>query len=344
MYAMMSKDEKKDYSRLLALEINSYLKKIYNKMKRKARLKPQSVRPEQIKLLHASHGATKTYEFKLNNKEEVAKGNVGKVVVVTRGLKDNAQRKQRALFIAAEFYVYHAFANHHDPVHFDSVKNQNQYKDLIKKVFGAANAHETRDQAIRYVIEEIGEHKLAHYRDNAWFVGVAKLKEHHPHIAELLGSSEKVFKEAFRKQHHRFTPLMMKQEEDLVRKEIEDLDHIIGLLKESSKKKHKSDAKKLINIHIANLKTFKKFLSEIMDNLERWVVVDKKEHAELRKRKHMEPGELHNLLLDESKAEKIDINKVHIVFDHFKKEKINILQDLELLDKMRASRHKTHHK
>jgi hypothetical protein len=340
IYETMTREEKKDYSRLLAAEINTNLKKIYKTMKRKARLKPQKISPSQIIMKHASLGATKMWEFKVNSCSEVAKGNIGNVVVVTRGLRDDHVRKQRALFIAAEFYVYHAAANHPTTKYFDSVRCQNQYWDLTKKLLGIKNAHEKRDQAIRYIIEEIKEHKLAHSRGRGWFVSIAKLKKHYPDIAEVIGSSEKTFTEIFRKQHQVFTPAMLKQEEDLIRKEIEDLEYLIDLLEIHAKMKYTAHMNKLVKIHIANLKTFKKALEGVRKNLDNWVLVDKEEHGKLRNELDIPTSKMRELLLAEAEAEKIDINKVHIVLDYFKKEKINILRDLEMLDRMSASRHK----
>jgi hypothetical protein len=341
LYGMMKPQEKGDYSRILAMEINSYLDKIYKSMKRKARLTLHHVKPSDLSLKHASLGTTKAWEFRLNSRQEAAKGNVGKVVVVTRGLKDNMMRKQRALFIAAEWYVYHAFASHHDKGKFRSIRCQNQHWDMFRRMVGRQNPHDTRDQAIRYVVEEIGEHKLAHYRPSGWVVSIAKLKRHYPDIAQILGSSEKTFKEVFRKQHQKYTPAMLLQEEDLLRKEIEDMEHLIKLLQEQEKQKHGQKQKKLMQIHIDDLKTFQKVLKRIVDRLDKWVVVDKKEHKELRKA-GLEKHTMQKILLAEAEAEEIDINKVHIVFDYFKKEKINILRDLELLDYIGAKTHKKH--
>ena len=340
IYGMMKKEEKSDYSRLLAAEINTNLAKIYRQVKRKKKLKPHRVKPAQIIMKHASLGATKMWEFNLNSREQAAKGDVGTITVVTRGLKDDHVRKQRALLIAAEYYVYHAFANHPDNSYYDSVNCQNQYIDMMKRLFGVRNSHELRDHAIRYIVEEIKEHKLAHSRGKGWYLSIAKLKKHHPDIAEVIGSSEKTFKEIFRKQDQVFSSKMMKQEEDLIRKEIEDIDHIISLLEEHRRKEHPAKLKKLVDIHIADLNTFNKALKSIAKNLDDWVVIDKKEHTELRKRLDIPPSRLHKLLLAESEAEKIDINKVHIVLDYFKKEKINILRDLELLDMMSAPKRK----
>jgi hypothetical protein len=334
IYGFMDKEEKQHYSLLLALEIDSYLHKIYSTMKRKVPLKPAKVSPQMLIMKHASLGAAKMWEFRLNSREQAARGDVGKIIVVTRGLDTDEVRKQRALFIAAEFYTYHAFANHPNPKYFDSIRSQNQYFDMAKKLFGRDNAHDTRDHAIRYIVEEIKEHRLAHYRHTGWFVSITKLKEHHKDIADILGSSEHTFKEILRKQHQVFTPGMLKQEEDLVRKEVEDLEHLERMLKEREHAKMPPQLKKLMDIHLDNLSLFKGVLEKIMSNLDDWVVVDKEEHSVLRKRLSISPSELHKLLLAEAEAEEIDINKVHLIFSHFKKEKINILRDLELIDKM----------
>ncbi len=335
-YGTMDKDEKKDYARLLAHEINTDLKKIYRRMKPKNRLEPQKIRPEQIRLKHASLGATKMWEFRPNPREKAAKGDVGDVTVVTRGLKDNIVRRQRALLIAAEFYIYHAFANHPDPKQYKSIRCQNQYRDLLKKLFRMENAHDLRDQAVRYVIEQTGEHRTAHMSGKGWHTSIKKLRKHYPEIAETIGSSEKTYKDILRKQHQKYTPDMLKQEEDLIRKELEDTEHLINLLKEQEKK-HDKELNRLVKIHIADLLTFKKVLQDIHKNLEQWELVDKQEHKELKK-KHMTKDEMHRILKEEAAAEKTDINKVHIVFNHYKKEKINILRDLEMLDKISAEK------
>ncbi len=339
IYGTMKKEEKKDYARLLALEVNSYLLKIYNKLKPKVKLAPQKVSASQFIMKHASFGATKMWEFIPKSRQEAARGDVGSIVVVTRGLEHNTVRKQRALLIAAEFYMYHSFANHHDPQLYSSVINQNQYLDVIKKLFGFTNAHELRDHAVRYVIEELEEHKTAHFSGDGWHTSLAKIKKHHPQISDALGSSEKVFKEILRKQDQKFDHNMLKQEDDLVRKELEDVEHIIRLLEDVKKSKHDAQLKKLINIHLENMKTFRISLKKVLDSLGDWILVDKKEHGELRKKLGLSVKNLHSLLLAEAEAEQIDINKVQIIFDFFKKEKINILRDLEMIDEFNAGKH-----
>ena len=328
----MGRKEREDYARLLALEINSYLNKIYRSMKRKVPLTQQKLSPEQIIMRNSSIGATKAWEFRLGSREAAARGDVGSIVAVTRGLGNNAIRKQRALLIAAEFYVYHAFANHPDHSYFDSIRSQNQYWDIVKKVFRQGNSQDIRDHAVRYVIEEIKEHRLAHFRGHGWHTSIAKLDRHYPKIAEMLGSSERTFHEIFRKQKGHFSPDMLKQEEDLVRKEVEDLSHLESSLRSLEKRKHPAHLEKLIRLHLANLNTFKAVLEDVRDSLDRWVIVDREEHDELRKRVGISAAELHRLVQAESEAEQIDINKVHILFDHFKKEKINILRDIETLE------------
>jgi len=330
LYGLMSKKEMEETTRILSLEINAYLHKIYRTMKRKVPLKPADLPNKKIILKQASLGATKMWEFRLNKRDEVAGGNVGKITVVTRGLEDNTIRKQRALFIAAEFYTYHAFANHPDYRVFNSIRCQNQYWDMIKKSLGLKNAHDTRDQAIRYMIEEIKEHKLAHTRAKGWFISVSKLKKHDPDMAQALGSSEEIFNEIFKKQHQRFTVSMLKQEEDLVRKEIEDIDHIIRMIRVRERKKLPNHLKSIFELHVKNLELFRSVLVDILQRFDRWVIIDKKEHDALKKQ-HLPMNELHKMLQTEAKEERVDINKIHFIFEHFKKEKINILRDVELL-------------
>ena len=196
-------------------------------MKRSAPLKRPAFTTDML-LLKTSASPTKSYEFKLNNRHDAALGRIGKVTVITNGLKEPMIRKQRALFIATEFYVYHAFANHPNPKYFNNIRNQNQYWDTLKKIFGTDNAHDKRDRAIRYIIEEIDEHELAHLKGFGWHVSITKLNRHDHHMADLIGTSEKTFKKILKKQHQVFTPDMLKSEENLIRREIEEIRYHIS--------------------------------------------------------------------------------------------------------------------
>jgi hypothetical protein len=344
-------EEKKHYSLLLALETNSYLSKIYSVLGKKVRphLLPLKLSAEALILKNVSLGASKMWEFKLNSREKVRAGDVGKIIVATRGIKNSTLRKQRALFIAAESYVYHAFANNKDPSLFSSISSQNQYLDAVKKLFGREGSHDLRDYAISYIIEEIGEHKLAHFRAAGWFTSVAKLKRHYPEIACALGSSELTFNKLLRKQHQIFSQRILLEEEDLIRKEIEDLSHLSLLLKEKkeqfSKRSplnkdysknafRKHDFEQIIAIHLENVETFKNILERVLFNFNNWVFVNKKEHKRFKKEKGFSRAYLQELLHKEAAAGKTDINKIHLLFNYFEKEKINILRDLDLLESL----------
>jgi hypothetical protein len=331
LYRIMGKEDKVDYARLLAMEISSSLAKIYRTMRRNVPLPVQSVSSKDILIKDASPGATKAWEFMLNPRDSVAKGDVGKIVVVSRGLGDETVRKQRALLIAAEFYVYHAFANHPDPAYFRSIRCQNQYWDIAKKLFGIKNSHDVRDRAVRYVIEEIKEHRIAHFRGHGWHTSIAKLDKHYPEIASLLGSSERTFNEIFRKQRSTFTHDMLVQEDDLVRKEIEDISHIESSLRELEKRSHTKGMYSLVKLHLANLKTFREILEGIRKGMDSWILVDKEEHRLLKRKAGLTAKDIQRMLQAEAEAEQIDINRVHVLFWHFKKEKINILRDIELI-------------
>jgi len=335
IYGMMDAQEKEDHAKLIAHEINAYLRRIYKELKPKKNLKPQKVKASNIIMKHASLGATKMWEFRPNPRARAAAGDVGQIIIVTRGLESEAVRKQRALLIAAEFYVYHSFANASDPKLYARIRNQNQYLDILKKLFGIHPSHDIRDKAIRYVVEHIGEHKIAHYSGEGWTTSIARLEKHYPDIASAVGSSEKVFKEIFRKQHQKLGAEMLKQEEDLVRKEIDDIDHLLEVLEGHKKKNHGPKFKKLIKIHEDNLRTLRVALAQVAKNIDSWVLVDKEEHKELAK-KVITMREIHKLVQEEAEAEEIDINKIHIIFKYFKKEKINILRDIELLDRLSA--------
>ena len=332
----MDKEQKKRYAKLISLEINSYLDKIYGKMKPGKRLAHAKVLPGDISMKYGSLGATQMWDFKLNPREKVAVGDFGKIEVVTRGLGKNQVRKQRALFIAAELYVLQAFAAHEDTRHFDTAKKQHRIWAQMKNALKSKSLNRMLDHAVRYVIEDIGEHKLAHSKGYGWTASIAKLEKHYPDIASIVGSSEETFNRIFRKQDQKFDPKMLKQEEDLIRKEIEDMDHLITMLQKHDKKLHPVYIRKLIRVDIQNLNTFRRVLRQIKDNLHKWEVVDKKEHKQLKKKKKIKLAELKQFLTEEAKAERIDINKVHLVFKYFEKEKINILNDLELVDKIGA--------
>jgi hypothetical protein len=335
LYGILNKEEKEYYTRLLILEINSYLEKIYKVMKPKVPLDAVRIRKEQISLIHAYSGALKMWEFKLNPREIAAKGDVGKILVVTRGLEDDIVRKQRALLIASEFYTYHAFANHPDPEYFGSIKSQNQMLDMTRHILGMKNAYDLRSQAVRYIIQEIKEHPLAHFRGRGWYTHISKVSKHDNEMASVLGSSEHTFKQILSKQNKLYSPDMLLTEETLIRKELEEIEHILKLLKEQLKQKSNAEVLQLFLLHQKNMGTFREVLQKILKNFEKWELVDKKEHDELVKR-HISTEEAHKLLLAEAEAETIDINKVHLLFKYFKKEKINILMDLENRPKISA--------
>ncbi len=323
IYGFMKKEEKEHYSYLLSLEINSFLRKIYRVMKRSVPLK-RPVFSKDMLILRTSSSATKSFEFKLNSRDLVRKGKVGKVIVVTDGLKNPLIRKQRALFIAAEIYTYHAFANHPDPSFFDRIKSQNQILDMFRKIFGRENSHDLRDKALRYVIEEIDEHKLAQTSGFGWYTRIAKVKSHDYRIADILGSSEKVFRRILKKQQQQFTPEMLKSEEHLVRKEIEDVEFLIDYLESVSEDHPRSH----LSRHIPKLRSYVSSLNRISDNLHRWFVQDKEEHKLLSKG-DINEGDVRSLIASEAEASMIDINKIYILFQHFEKEKINILKEAD---------------
>jgi hypothetical protein len=330
-YCILNPSEKDHYATLLVNEINLFLKKIYSKMERKKALKPLRIAKENVVLKTVSATSTKAWEFRLNSKEQVAKGDIGEIIVATGGMKTRTVRRQRALLIAAELYTYHAFANHPDKSRFRGIKSQNQYFDVIKKVFGRKSAMEARDDAIRYIIEDIGEHKLAHFSGHGWHTRIGKLKAHDPGLASALGASEKTFREILKKQHQVFTADMIQEEEDLVRHEIEEIDDIITRLEDHKKRGHTKEYQRLILAHLITLNDFYKSLVSIMDDLEHWKKADLEEHTLLKKRL-VSGKEVTDMIKAEAEAETIDINKIHILFEHFEKEKINILRDLEVLD------------
>ncbi len=326
IYGLMKKQEKEMYTKLLVLEIDEYLSRIYKTMKRTAKLKKPKIFNKQINLMHATPTSTKTYEFNLNPVEEVKKGNIGTIIIITNGIKEPMHRKQRALFIACEFYVYHAFANHPDERYFNEIKGQNQYLDMIRKVFRKKSSHELRDHAVRYVIEEIGEHKLAHMSGDGWYTRIGKLKDHNHIVEDLLGTSEKTFKSIIKKQHQIVTPDMLKSEEHLIKKEKDDIQFLIDYL-ETITERH-PDSK--LKHHIKNLCEYTKKLDKIQQNLDKWYLADKQEHK-LLKKGLLRRENIHSMLDAEAEADMIDINKVYILFHHFEKEKINILKDIELI-------------
>ncbi|MFC1723266.1 hypothetical protein ACFL0V_03945 [Nanoarchaeota archaeon] len=314
---LLSKKKKEHYAHLLTLEINSFLKKIYKSMKRSLPLKPPLFKTSQLKIIHST-SVSKSYEFKLNKKEQIKHGNIGNVICITNGLAHPMFRKQRALFIACEIYVYHAFANHPNPKYFNSIKSQNQYIDTIKHFFGGRSSHNLRDQAVRYVIEEIDEHKLAHMSGEFWHVNIAKVERHSHKLADLLGSSEKTFKSIIHKQHQKFNPTLLRSEEHLIRKEIEDIQFLIDFL-ETQRHGRK---------HIPKFRSYLKQLIPIKNNLHHWYIDDKDEHKLLTKGL-ISHSNVQQMLKAEAEADQIDINKVYILFQHFERDKVSVLKELD---------------
>ena len=191
----MDPAEKEQYALILAKEINLFLGRMYRKLGRSRRLKPVSVDKSWLVLKSVSASSSKAWEFVLNPKECVAKGDVGSVIIATNGLKRRIILRQRALLIAAEIFTYHSFARLRDPALFDMVKSQNQYLDFLKKVFRRKSSAAVRDTAVRYIIESIGEHALAHFSGYGWFTRIGKLRVFDHRVASALGVSEKVFNE-----------------------------------------------------------------------------------------------------------------------------------------------------
>jgi AraC-like DNA-binding protein len=198
----------------------------------------------------------------------------------------------------------------------------------LKKIFRRQNAHDLRDQAIRYIVEEIGEHDLAHMSGDGWYNRISFLKVHDHAVSDILGTSERTFRRILKKQHHMLTPAMLKSEEHLIKKEIDDIDYLIDFLEALDEENHH----RRIQMHIRNLRSYTKKLSRIQDNFHKWFLADKEEHR-LLKKGIIRQGNVHSLLEAESEADMIDINKVYLLFQNFEKEKVSILKDLELLGK-----------
>ena len=90
IYGFLNKQEKEHVIKLLTLEINGFLKRIYKTMKRTVPLKLPVFKQEQI-ILKNSQSATKSFEFKLNDRDQVKEGNIGKVITVTNGIREVVQ-------------------------------------------------------------------------------------------------------------------------------------------------------------------------------------------------------------------------------------------------------------
>ena len=98
---------------------------------------------------------------------------------------------------------------------------------------------------------------------------------------------------------------MLLMEENLVRKEIDDIQYLLDYLKTIRNKKH-----------VARLETYLSALKKIRENMHKW----KQGHGVFK-------GLAETALQEEAKAPNIDINKVYRIFKEFEKEKINILKD-----------------
>jgi hypothetical protein len=339
IYGFMKKEQREHYKLALAHEINFFLKKIYAKLGPASGLTRITVYPEQISLKAAASGNTKLYEFALPDRAQVSQGKIGKIITITNGVDVKNIRKQRALFIASEIYVYHAFANRAKTsvaageFSFDRIKNQNQYFDMAKTALGKLSSAKIRDRAIRYVISEIGYHKLAHYSEGGWYTRFTKLKSHEHEIAKILGSSEKTYHHAKKHQDRRYTKLMLEEELDLIAHEIEEINHLVAHLEQKKKALTDHTAedayKKRLQHHIDNLEELKAHLIRVELHFPRWEHLKKKHHKTFSDIKIDSIPHIGKLIEHELKHTKIDMPKIYILLQQFENEKINILKEAE---------------
>jgi hypothetical protein len=336
IYGYMPNEKRERYKIILAHEINFFLKRIYSTLGQKSGLKIIKVTPDRITLKAAASGNTKPYEFRLERRENAAKGSIGQVITITNGINIKNIKKQRALFIAAEMYVYNAFANHRDHTAFDSIKNQNQYLDMLKTATGKTSSARLRDRAIRYVIAEIGYSKLAHYSEAGWFTRFTKLKGHEKEIADILGSSEKTYHKATKHQGRRYTKQMLEEELDLITHEIDEIDHLKEHIEEQMTKQADENRKKRLEMHKRNLEDLKANLIRVKLHYPRWEHLKKKHHKTFEEVKIDSVPHIGQLITHELKHHRIDINKIYILLQQFENEKINILKEAEFSRHERA--------
>lgn len=310
----MKKDVEKGM--LIVFEINNWLKRIGSDI---------VFTVDDIKIITPSMGATKTFEFKLNSEITVSHGKIGKVRISKSVFSDIVHRRQTAMFIACEAHIYQKYA---EVGKLKLVKNQNQMFDVIKKVFGQENAHDLRDKTMRYVIEELKSHNLSSYQPKNWIVNFAKVENHRSDIAEIIGSSEKTFRKIIRMQKKKYNLEMIKLEKDLLIAEKHDLKELLHMIENVSKKNKNSEQKSFIKIHKQILKTIIEAIEHILKGVADWQLVESEEHNLLEK-KQISKDEIVKMINSLAEAQKIDINKIYILFKHFEKEKINILKDLE---------------
>ncbi|MBI5398327.1 hypothetical protein HZB03_02585 [Candidatus Woesearchaeota archaeon] len=329
IYGVMKNEDRVRYKKLLAHEINFFLKKMHDKLGVKQKLTPIHVHASQIRIKAAASGNTKPYEFVLASPDEIIRGNIGHIITITNGINVKNVRKQRALFIAAEIFVYRAFANNKNPSHFDKIRNQNQYIDLLKTVIGKESASKIRDHAIRYVIAEIGAHRLAHYTEKGWITRVTKLKKHQPRIAALLGSSEEAYRHIRVHQKHSYTRQMLEEELDSLNQEIEEIDHLTAFLKEQKHKELDLIQEERVIKHMTDLEGLRAHLVRVKLHQNRWNHQKRPHHKAFRDINIDSIQHIGQLIDHELRHEKIDMPKIYILLQQFENEKINILKETE---------------
>ncbi|MBI4739085.1 hypothetical protein HY772_06005 [Candidatus Woesearchaeota archaeon] len=339
IYGLMKKEDRARYQKLFAHEINFFLKKIYDKLGAKLKLAPMHVHASQMRIKAAASGNTKPHEFCLASHDEIRRGNIGQIITITNGIDIKNIRKQRALFIAAEIFVYHAFASHKNPSYFEKIRNQNQYIDLLKIAIGKESASKIRDHAIQYVIAEIGAHKLAHYTEKGWITRVTKLKKHQPLIAALLGSSEEAHRHIKQHQKHSYTRQMLEEEPDALNQEIEEIDHLSAFLKEQTHKELDPIQEERVAKHLKDLEELRAHLVRVELHQNRWDHQKRPHHKAFMAIKIDSILHIGQLIEHELRHDKIDMPKIYTLLQQFENEKINILKEME---KFRSRKFKAH--
>ena len=100
---------KEDLEKLAHFEICHFLQKIYIILKGRYKLKPAY--PEYVRISLWSIFSPYSWKIRLNSEEEIKKGNVGEITMRSDWAFSKKMRKKAAAFIAAEWYLYHLYAN-----------------------------------------------------------------------------------------------------------------------------------------------------------------------------------------------------------------------------------------
>lgn len=336
------KKDFKKYRKLFCAETNTFLKKIHDKLGKKKKLRLIQIIPGNLHLMNTSFAEFRPWFFRDISYNRAKDGFFPRIDVSTTGFAWDLTRKQRALFLAAEIFVLYSFANK-SRKSFMQVKGQGFYADAWNALRFKHTPRKKRDHAVQYVIHELGEHehKLARLSERGIINLMSRLWVHDEEIARIIGASKDTY-DRIKKNKGSVSMSELKKDVVLIDREIEEIDRLIELifLEEKERAVLGEQASKVFSQDIERLQNYRKALVQIKNKASRWIHVDKQEHKRLKRRagkNHLPIKSVTESLHQESKKPEIDMNRVYVLFEHVQNEKINILNNLGMLNKRLAA-------